>query len=140
MVGEIERRCSLKTLLIIKPDWVENLDLLSELYNLLQQYNFHIIYSKTITKDKFFWEKFYIHKLGSRYYNEMVEWMSSSPSIFIVIEGDNVIDIVRNIIIGRNGSGLRGKYQISDVKNVAHTSDSETTATTEINLIGTSST
>ena len=125
----------MRTLIVIKPDWVENCDLLSELYGLIKEYDLNIIFSKKISLKEDFWREFYIDHLGTSYFEEMVRWMSSSQSFFLIIDGERAIDLVRCKVIGRNGFGLRGKYQVSELRNVAHASDSEESATREINLV-----
>lgn len=82
-----------------------------------------------------FWMEFYIQHTGSSYFSELIQWMSSSPSLFLVVDGPDALSLVRWQIIGRNGLGLRGKHQISELMNVAHASDSEKSAAREITLL-----
>ena len=119
----------------MKPEWVENNILLSELFRLIKTHQLNIIFFQKAFLKNDFWKEFYMDHVGANYFEEMIQWMSSSPSIFFIVDGDKAVDLVRWQIIGRNGSGLRGKYQVSELKNVAHASDSEKSAIREIQLV-----
>lgn len=125
----------MRTLIIVKPDWAENQILLNELFYLIRQYELTIVFSKKILMDQNFWKNFYSSHSCTSYFDEMIKWMSNSPSIFLIIEGENAVNLVRWQIIGRNGNGIRGKYQINELKNVAHASDSENSANKEIEQV-----
>jgi nucleoside-diphosphate kinase len=125
----------LKTLLIVKPDWVDNRELISELFYLIKENSLSIIHFRRFSFDEIFWKEFYKKHLQTSFFNKLIQYMSSAPSLIIIIEGERAVDIVRWQIIGRKGSGLRGKYQIDELRNVAHASDSEENAGTEIGLV-----
>jgi nucleoside-diphosphate kinase len=125
----------LETLIVVKPDWAENADFLAELNGLIKEHKLTIIFSKKATLKEDFWKEFYVGHIGTDYFDDMIIWLSSSPSIFLVVGGEKALELVRWQIIGRKGSGLRGKYQKSELKNVAHASDSDGSAIREISLI-----
>jgi nucleoside-diphosphate kinase len=125
----------LRTLIIVKPDWAMNHMILSELNELIHVYGLNVVSSQSLQMSSDFWTKFYSGHIGANYFNEMIKWMSSSPSLFLVVGGKNVLNLVRWHIVGRNGTGLRGKYQHSELKNFAHASDSEEAAKREISLL-----
>lgn len=125
----------MKTLIIVKPDWVDNRSLLSEIFNFIKENDLQIVLSERFTLKEDFWRKFYVDHSGTFYFEEMIKWMSSLPSLFLIIEGDKAVDLVRQKVVGVNGSGLRLKYQISELKNVVHASDSEDSAKQELDLV-----
>jgi len=125
----------LRTLIIVKPDWAKNDDLISELFCLIKWHGLVVLFSKGAILERTFWSEFYADHVRTSYFEEMVQWMSSSSSLFVVVEGERAVGLVRWKIVGRNGSGLRAKYQVSELKNVAHASDSESSAIREIELV-----
>ncbi len=125
----------MSTLIVVKPDWAINDLVLSEIDELICRYGLRVVFSQRLQMSSDFWMKFYSGHIGSDYFDEMIRWMSSAPSFFLVVEGKDVLNLVRWQIIGRNGTGLRGKYQLSELKNVAHASDSEDAAAREIDFL-----
>ena len=124
----------MKTLVIIKPDWTENIEFLHEFMDLVKKNGLHIVSIKKLFLGESFWKDFYIKYAGYHFFEILIEYMSSRPSIFIIIEGKDSVDLVRWKIVGRMNSGLRSKYKIDELRNVAHASDSLEAASTEINL------
>jgi len=68
------------------------------------------------------------------YFEEVVNWVSSAPVLFLKIQGDRAVEKAKWRIIGRYPEGIRGKYSENWIKNVAHAPDSEKSAKREIGL------
>ncbi len=122
-------------MIIVKPDWVENTVFVDELLVLIKKHGLHIVLFKKFSPSEDFWRKFYMKYTTAFFFEELIHYMSSAPLLLLIVEGVEAIDIVRWQIIGRRGSGLRGKYQINELRNVAHASDSEETARAELQLV-----
>ena len=118
----------MKTLIIVKPDWVENSGFINELLGSIEDHGLKIILIKKFSPGELFLREFYKKHVATFFFEELIHYMSSAPLLFLIVEGVGSVDIVRWQIIGRRGSGLRGKYQTSELRNVAHASDSEETA------------
>lgn len=61
--------------------------------------------------------------------------MSSRTIIIYIIDGEDVINKCRINIVGRDMTGIRGKYKVNGIRNLAHTSDSECSYFREINIL-----
>ncbi len=125
----------METLIIVKPDWVEDSGFVNELLGSIEDHGLKIILFKKFSPSELFLREFYKKHVATFFLEELIHYMSSTPLLFLIVEGVGSVDIVRWQIIGRKGSGLRGKYQISELRNVAHASDSEETAKIELGLV-----
>jgi nucleoside-diphosphate kinase len=80
----------------------------------------------------------YSHVAELPFFPEIAEFMSSCPVLALVLEGDNVIQGVRDLIgptdstVAPKGT-IRGDLGTDRMKNVVHASDSPDSALAEIN-------
>jgi nucleoside-diphosphate kinase len=80
----------------------------------------------------------YAHVAELPFFPEIAEFMSSCPVLALVLEGDNVIQGVRDLIgptdstVAPKGT-IRGDLGTDRMKNVVHASDSPDSALAEIN-------
>ncbi|MGL4655555.1 MAG: nucleoside-diphosphate kinase [Sarcina sp.] len=125
-----------KNLVLIKPDAVER-NLIGEILDMYEKAGLKI---KAMRMEKISEEKAKIHYAaheGRDYFYELVEFLSRSPIVAVILEGEDAIQKVRTL----NGSAknpapdtIRGKYAISLTENSVHSSDSPETARREIAL------
>ncbi len=64
--------------------------------------------------------------------------MTSGPVVYLVLAGDDVIDIVRKMVgatkaVDAVPGTIRGDYALPGTENIIHASDSRDSATNEIN-------
>ncbi len=83
-------------------------------------------------------EGFYIEHKERPFFNSLVSFMTSSPVVLMVLEGDDVVMRNRNIMGATNPADaaegtLRKLYAESIEANAVHGSDSLTSAEREIN-------
>ena len=80
----------------------------------------------------------YAHVAELPFFPEIAEFMSSCPVLALVLEGENVIQGVRDLIgptdstVAPKGT-IRGDLGTDRMKNVVHASDSPDSALAEIN-------
>ena len=125
-----------KNLVLIKPDAVER-NLIGKVLNIYESNGLKI---KAMRMEKISAEKAKIHYAaheGRDYFDELVEFLSRSPIVAVILEGEDVIQTVRRL----NGSAknpapdtIRGQFAISLTENSVHSSDSPETARREIAL------
>jgi nucleoside-diphosphate kinase len=83
------------------------------------------------------WKEHYAHVADKPFYPDIESFMSSTPVIAMVLEGDNVVDRVREML-GVTDSRkaapgtLRKEFGTDMMINVAHASDSQETAQKEV--------
>jgi nucleoside-diphosphate kinase len=80
----------------------------------------------------------YAHVADLPFFPEIAEFMSSCPVMALVLEGENVIQGVRDLIGPTDSTAapkgtIRGDLGTDRMKNVVHASDSPDSALAEIN-------
>ena len=125
-----------QTLSIIKPDAVER-NLIDEIKNIYTKNNLAIKDSKKIhiTKDEA--AEFYKVHQSKPFYNDLCTYLSSSPIVVIILEGEDAVSKNRKIMGSTNPKDaeektIRKLYGISIDKNSVHGSDSVENAKKEI--------
>ncbi|MBB4076108.1 nucleoside-diphosphate kinase [Bartonella fuyuanensis] len=125
-----------RTFSMIKPDATRR-NLTGAITKMLEDRGLRIIASKRVWMSKREAENFYaVHKERS-FFNELVEFMSSGPTVVQVLEGKNAVAKNREIMGATNPSEaeegtIRKVYALSIGENSVHGSDSIETAKTEI--------
>ncbi|MEM0355760.1 MAG: nucleoside-diphosphate kinase [Desulfurococcaceae archaeon] len=127
-----------RTLVIIKPDGVRR-GLIGEVISRFEKKGLRIIAMKMLRISREIAEKLYEEHRGKDFYEPLINFMISGPSVVLVVEGYSAIEAVRNIIGPTNGvkappGTIRGDYALSVRENVVHASDSSSKADYEIKL------
>ena len=127
-----------RSLVLIKPDAVQR-GLIGKIITHLENKGLKFIAMKMIHMDKELAERHYAVHKGKPFYEDLIVFITSSPVIAIVIQGDNVVEIVRHTIGETNPAKsapgtIRGDFAVSMRYNLIHGSDSPENATTEIEL------
>ncbi len=117
-----------RTLVLVKPDGLKR-RLVGEIIRRFEVKGLKIIGLKMLQLTKEEAEKHYsVHK-GKPFFADLVNYITSSPIVAIIFEGNNAISVVRTICGTTDGSKaapgtIRGDYSISIEKNIIHASDS----------------
>ena len=125
-----------RTLSIIKPDGVAR-DLIGEVIGRLEAADIKIIAMKMIRMTKTQAKGFYKVHEGKPFYESVTDFMSSGPSVVMVLEGEDVIKKYRKLMGATNykeaeEGTIRREFATDIEKNVVHGSDSEENAQFEI--------
>ena len=125
-----------RTLSIIKPDGVSR-NLIGEVVRRLDAADIKILAMKMIKMTKEQAKGFYEVHEGKPFYESVTDFMSSGPSVVMVLEGENVIKKYRNLMGATNykeaeEGTIRREFATDIEKNVVHGSDSEENAQFEI--------
>lgn len=125
-----------RTLSIIKPDGVAR-NLIGEVVRRLEVADIKIMAMKMIKMTKEQAKGFYRVHEGKSFYESVTDFMSSGPSVVMVLEGENVIKKYRNLMGATNykeaeEGTIRREFATDIEKNVVHGSDSEENAQFEI--------
>ena len=127
-----------KTLILIKPDGVQR-GLTGEVISRFEKKGLKIVAMKLVSVSKELAEKHYeIHK-DKPFFKPTVKFITSSPVVAMILEGNNAIDTVRTMMGKTNPQDaamgtIRGDYGQFIGRNIVHGSDSSETAEFEINL------
>jgi nucleoside-diphosphate kinase len=126
-----------RTLSIVKPDGVQK-HLIGEVIKRFEDHGLKVIGLKMISMDKKEAEGFYAVHRGKPFFESLTTFMSSGPSVVMVLEGDGAISKIRELMgatdpkQAKEGT-LRNQFATNIEKNVVHGSDAPETATFEIN-------
>jgi nucleoside-diphosphate kinase len=127
-----------RSLVLIKPDGIQRA-LAGQIISRLERKGLKIVAVKMLHMDKNLAERHYaIHK-GKAFFDDLVSFIASSPLIAIVFEGENAVQIIRQIMgdtdPAKAPSGtIRGDFGIDIGHNLVHGSDSPENARKEIDL------
>ena len=127
-----------KTLVIIKPDAVQR-RLIGKIINRFEEKGIEIIGLRMLVISKELARNNYSVHEGKDFYEKLIEYMTSSPVVALVLRGKNVIDVTRKMMGSTFGSDaspgtIRGDFAISNRFNLIHGSDSDESAEREIEL------
>jgi len=125
-----------RTLVIIKPDGVKR-GLIGEIISRFEKRGLKVVALKMVWLSEDLAQQLYAPHEGKRFYQGLVDFMTSGPVVAIAVEGESGIQIVRNIIgllrpeEAVPGS-VRGDYSMDVRHNVIHGSDSLESAVREL--------
>lgn len=125
-----------RTLVLIKPDAVQR-SLSGKIISRLENKGLKLVGIKLIHVDESLASKHYGEHIGKPFYNSLVEFITSSPVIALAVEGDNSVQVVRNLMGATNPvdslpGTIRGDYGLTIGMNLIHGSDSEDSANREL--------
>ncbi len=127
-----------KTLIILKPDAVQR-ELVGEIIRRFERRGFKLVAAKFAKLTREIVEEHYSAHKGRHFFDEVCEYISSSPVMLMVWQGVNVIELTRRMIgvtdsSKANPGTIRGDYSLSMRYNLIHGSDSVEAAKREISL------
>jgi nucleoside-diphosphate kinase len=126
-----------RTLSIVKPDGVEK-HLIGEVIKRFEDHGLKVVALKMITMNKKEVEGFYAVHQGKPFFESLTVFMSSGPSVVMVIEGEGAISKTRELMgatdpkQAKEGT-LRRQFATNIERNIVHGSDGPETAAFEIN-------
>ena len=133
-MGKIER-----TVVLVKPDAVGK-KLVGEVIVRFEREGFKIVAMKMVFLNKEEAEKFYkVHK-GKDFFPGLIKFMTRTPSVAMIVEGENAVRRVREIIGERvpreaKEGTIRRDLASDGRRNIVHGSDSRETVKEEISSL-----
>jgi nucleoside-diphosphate kinase len=127
-----------RTLVLCKPDAVER-KLVGEIIRRLEAKNLTIVALELRALEVDVAEVHYGEHNGKPFFSDLVEFITRSPIVAIVVEGDGAQPIVRTLMGSTNSAEaapgtIRGDLSIAFTENLIHGSDSPESAAREIDL------
>ncbi len=127
-----------RTFLMVKPDGVQR-SLIGEIVAKFEKKGFKLAGAKLMMIDEVLAGKHYQEHKEKPFFGELVSFITSGPVFAMVWEGNNVVQIARNMMGKTNPAEaiqgtVRGDYGLSLGMNIIHGSDSLESAEREINL------
>ncbi|MEK5324856.1 nucleoside-diphosphate kinase [Aeribacillus sp. FSL M8-0254] len=127
-----------KTFLMVKPDGVQR-QLIGQIVSRFEQKGLKLIGAKLMKISEELAQQHYGEHKEKPFFNELVQFITSGPVFAMVWEGENAIEIARQMMGKTNpkdalSGTIRGDFGLTVGKNVIHGSDSPESAEREIQL------
>ncbi len=127
-----------RTLVLIKPDAVER-KLAGEILARLERRGLELRAARLLVADRPLGEEHYAEHREKPFFGELVDFITSAPTLALVVEGESAIQVVRTTIGATNPldadpGTIRGDLALAMPNNLVHGSDSPESAQREIRL------
>jgi nucleoside-diphosphate kinase len=125
-----------KTLILLKPDCLEK-QVAGQVISRFEEKNYAIVDTRMIQLDDELLREHYAHVAHLPFFPEIAGFMSSRPVLAMILEGDNVVQGVRDLLGPTDSTTapkgtIRGDLGTDRMRNVVHASDSPENAQIEI--------
>lgn len=127
-----------KTFLMVKPDGVQR-GLVGEIINRFEKKGFQLLGAKLMLISTENAKLHYAEHVKRPFFDDLVEFITSSPVFAMVWQGDEVISTARQMMGKTNPKEalpgtIRGDLSVNTGKNIIHGSDSQESAEREIGI------
>src|SRR4051794_15492685 len=127
-----------QTLVLLKPDCLHR-RLAGEILGRFERKGLRLAGLKLVRPDRPLAEKHYAVHKGKPFYESLLAFLTSGPTLAIVLEGREAVAVVRQLMGPTDGTKaapatIRGDFALSIQNNLIHGSDSAENAATEIGL------
>ena len=127
-----------KSLVLIKPDGVQR-GLTGTIIARLEERGLKLVALKMLHLDKTLARRHYAIHQDKPFFDDLVDYISSSPIVAAVFEGEQTVSTARTLMGATDpaeaeAGTIRGDFGLDIEHNTVHGSDAVETATQEINL------
>jgi nucleoside-diphosphate kinase len=127
-----------RTLVLIKPDAMRR-QLAGEILARFERRGLVVREARLVTVERDLAERHYAEHSEKPFFGELVEFITSGPTLALVLEGEGAITTVRRTMGATNPAdsepgSIRGDFALSMPDNLVHGSDSPESAEREIGL------
>jgi len=127
-----------RSLILIKPDAVERA-LAGDILGRIERRGFTLRAAKLLRVDRALGEEHYAEHREKPFFGELVDFITSAPTLALVVEGEDAIATLRTTIGATNPGEaapgtIRGDLALAMPNNLVHGSDSPESAAREIAL------
>jgi nucleoside-diphosphate kinase len=125
-----------QSLILLKPDCMQK-GLAGEVISRFEKAGFRLVASRILALEEPILREHYAHVADKPFFPEIVSFMSSAPVMALVLEGEGVIQKVRDLLGPTDSAAapkgtIRGDFGTDKMKNMVHASDSPEAAAAEI--------
>ncbi len=127
-----------QTLILIKPDGVQR-RLVGTIMHRFEQKGLRLAGLKLVQPSMALAEKHYAVHKGKAFYDSLLQFLTSGPTVAMVWEGREAVQVGRTLMGATDGTKsppatIRGDFALSVQNNLVHGSDSPDNAKLEIGL------
>jgi len=127
-----------RTFAMVKPDGVQR-GLIGEIIGRMERRGIKIVALKLMQISPSVAAEHYQEHMGKPFFDGLIDFITSSPVVAMVLEGENVVAMVRAMMGATDPQvavlgTIRGDFGMTIDKNIIHGSDSPLSAAREIDL------
>src|SRR5690348_9216571 len=127
-----------RTLILLKPDCLHR-RLAAEVLGRFERKGLRLVAVKLVRPSRALAEQHYAVHKGKPFYDSLLGFLTSGPTLAVVLEGREAVAVVRQLMGPTDGAKappgtIRGDFAISVQNNLIHGSDSPDNAAAEIAL------
>jgi len=127
-----------RTLVLVKPDAMHR-RLAGEILGRLEARGLEVRAARLLTVDRGLAEEHYAEHVEKPFFEELVEFITSGPTLALVLEGESAISVVRTTMGATNPANaapgtIRGDLALAMPDNLVHGSDALESAAREVAL------
>jgi nucleoside-diphosphate kinase len=127
-----------RTLVLVKPDAMQR-QLAGDILARFEHRGLEIVGAKLVQVDRGLAEQHYAEHAEKPFFGELVDFITSAPTLALVLEGESAISVVRTTMGATNPvdsapGTIRGDFALAMPDNLVHGSDSRESAEREIEL------
>ena len=123
---------------MVKPDGVQR-NLVGEVISRMEKRGLKILALKMYTIPEETARAHYAEHEGKPFFQSLLDFITSGPSVSIVVQGKNAVSVIRTMVGATNPSEaaagtIRGEFGLDTGRNIVHASDSTESAKREISI------
>lgn len=127
-----------RSLVLIKPDAMKR-NLAARIISRFEERGLKIVALKLLHMDNALAQRHYAVHQGKSFFNSLIEYITSTPIVAVVLEGENAVELIRKTMGSTDPAKaekgtIRADFGIDIQNNAVHGSDSTENAAKEINL------
>ncbi len=127
-----------QTLVLLKPDSIQRA-LAGEVISRLERRGLKFVAMKLMKVSEELANRHYGEHVGKPFFDGLVKFITSSPIVAMVVEGENAVEVVRNTVGATNptqaaAGTIRGDLGLTIGMNLIHASDSLESSKREIDI------
>ncbi len=127
-----------RTLVLVKPDAMQR-RLAGEIIGRLERRGLTLRAAKVVHVDRELAERHYEEHREKPFFGELVDFITSAPTLALVVEGESAVSVVRTTMGATNPADaapgtIRGDLALAMPDNLVHGSDAPESAEREIGL------
>jgi nucleoside-diphosphate kinase len=127
-----------QTLVLVKPDGMQR-KLAGEILARFERKGLRLAAAKLVVPSRDLASKHYAVHAGKPFYDSLLQFLTSGPTLAMVLEGREAVAVVRGMMGATDGAKsppgtIRGDFALSVQNNLVHGSDSVENAALEIKL------
>ncbi len=123
---------------MIKPDGVQR-GFTGNIISRFEQKGLKIVAMKMLVVSQDLAKSYYSEHIGKPFFEPLIQYITSGPSVAMVLEGDDAVKVTRKMMGATNPKEadlgtIRGDFGLHVGRNIIHGSDSLSSAEREISL------